>query len=157
MAVDAQVSPLELSVSRSIRRDLKATSRTPYSRKLEGIEIVSYTIEATNRSPTAMTGVTLRWAVLVHRRSPFSGDEGTEVSRGERTVDLAPGKQAACDTDPVELRVTTFASASGVRSREGDRIEGCVVEALQRGKVIASLARPQEAKSRLNEINRYNP
>lgn len=143
-----QGTPLLLRVIKSENSEVKDRLYSgSYSRHTTA-ETLTYAIEVTNAGQTPVSGVEIKWAILLKPR----GSGKQQLVEGTQTLNLARAEKQTVETTPVQTRQ---AWRSSVSSYNYDVLEevGHVVEVIVAGKTVASETKPMDVKQKI-EIER---
>jgi hypothetical protein len=144
-----QAVPLMLRVTKNQTAETKDRMHTGYYSRSTTAETLSYTIEVTNAGQSQLTGVEVRWAILLKPR----GNAKPKLAKGTKTLTLARSEKQTVETDPVQIRESWRSSYS---TYNYDMLEevGHSIEVIVDGKTVASEIKPMDAKQKIEVARR---
>ncbi len=134
LVANGQTQPVGVSVSKGTKQNRAANSET-----------VTHKIELQNRAMAPFDNLTVRWTFLVKTRSFVGAQYSLRMVQDEKLMKLGVGQRVTIDTTPLDLNMRF------------DQLYGYLVEVQQGTQVIAVEFSPQDAKSRVNELQRKSP
>ena len=151
-AVNAQINPVRLKVTKEIKKNRPEVRSSSYGR--EESQTINYLIELANASATAVNDVQIKWAILYKPRSTYTE---VQIVEGEKTCTLGVGQKFICETDPVDLQGTATISSYSGRYKSGynAQIIGYAVDVLVKGAIVTSDIQPSDTKKRIEQAKKH--
>jgi len=144
---------IKITISKNSSKDMKVVYRSSYgSTRKSGTEAIFYTVTISNHSTAPLDEMVVKWKIKA-RKDSLSGNSnsssGTDhIVTGEKKARLTFGQSISFDTESIDLFASKYNSAFGYNSKHGDQIDGCLVQVVCGGKVLAVACEPQNAIDR---------